>query len=50
MQINNSLTGSEGTLRGLHYQLPPTAEVKMVRAVNGAMWDVIVDVRPGSPT
>ena len=50
VQINNSLSGSKGTLRGLHYQLPPAAEVKVVRAIKGALWDVIVDLRPGSPT
>jgi dTDP-4-dehydrorhamnose 3,5-epimerase len=50
VQINNSLTGSRGTLRGLHYQLPPAAEVKVVRVVNGAIWDVIVDLRADSPT
>ena len=50
VQINNSLTGVKGTLRGLHYQLPPAAEVKGVRADRGALWDVIVDLRPDSPT
>lgn len=50
VQINNSFTGSKGTLRGLHYQLPPAAEVKVVRAISGALFDVIVDLRPGSPT
>ena len=50
VQINNSLTGAKGTLRGLHYQLPPAAEVKVVRALKGALWDVIVDLRAGSPT
>ena len=50
VQINNSLTGVKGALRGLHYQLPPAAEVKVVRAVRGALWDVIVDLRPDSPT
>lgn len=50
VQINNSLTGRRGTLRGLHYQLPPAGEVKVVRCVRGALWDVIVDIRPGSPT
>ena len=50
LQINNSLTGAKGTLRGLHYQLPPAAEVKVVRAVRGALFDVIVDLRPDSPT
>ena len=37
VQINNSLTASKGTLRGLHYQLPPAAEVKVVHAVKGAL-------------
>jgi dTDP-4-dehydrorhamnose 3,5-epimerase len=39
-----------GTLRGLHFQLPPSAETKLVRCTRGAIWDVIVDLRPGSPT
>lgn len=50
VQVNNSLSEKRGTLRGLHYQLPPAAEVKVVRAVKGALWDVIVDLRPNSPT
>ena len=50
VQANNSLTLKKGALRGLHYQLPPAAEVKVVRAVRGALWDVIVDLRPGSPS
>jgi dTDP-4-dehydrorhamnose 3,5-epimerase len=49
-QANNSLTLKKGVLRGLHYQLPPAAEVKVVRAIRGALWDVIVDLRPGSAT
>lgn len=49
-QINTSLTEKSGTLRGLHYQLPPAAEVKVVRAIRGALYDVIVDLRPQSPT
>jgi dTDP-4-dehydrorhamnose 3,5-epimerase len=49
-QINTSLSATKGTLRGMHYQLPPSAEVKVVRAVKGALWDAIVDLRPGSPT
>lgn len=50
VQINTSLTGKAGTLRGLHYQLPPAAEVKVVRCLKGALFDVIVDLRPDSPT
>ena len=50
VQINNSLSAKKGTLRGLHYQLPPSAEVKVVRCVRGALWDVIIDLRPDSPS
>ena len=39
-----------GTLRGLHYQAEPFAEAKLVRCTAGALFDVIVDVRPGSPS
>jgi dTDP-4-dehydrorhamnose 3,5-epimerase len=49
-QINNSLSMKQGTLRGMHYQLPPAAEVKVVRCVRGALHDVILDIRPQSPT
>jgi len=50
VQVNNSLSAQRGTLRGMHYQLPPKAETKLVRCVRGALWDAIVDLRPGSPT
>ena len=50
VQINNSLTARRGTLRGLHYQLPPAAEVKLVRCIHGAMFDVVADLRPDSPS
>jgi dTDP-4-dehydrorhamnose 3,5-epimerase len=50
VQINTSLSAKRGTLRGLHYQLPPAAEVKIVRCLRGALYDVIVDLRPDSPT
>lgn len=50
VQINNSLSSKKGTLRGMHYQLPPAAEVKVVRCVRGGLFDVIVDLRAGSPT
>jgi len=50
VQVNNSLSARRGTLRGMHYQLPPAAEVKLVRCVRGALQDVIIDLRPNSPT
>jgi dTDP-4-dehydrorhamnose 3,5-epimerase len=50
VQINNSLSMTRGTLRGLHYQLDPAAEVKVIRCISGALWDVIVDLRPDSPS
>lgn len=49
-QINFSRNTARGTLRGLHFQRPPHAEAKVVRCVRGAAFDVIVDLRPGSPT
>ena len=50
VQANNSLCHQKGTLRGMHYQLPPKAETKIVRCTRGAMYDVILDIRPDSPT
>ncbi|KHL54350.1 dTDP-4-dehydrorhamnose 3,5-epimerase [Xanthomonas cannabis] len=50
VQVNNSFNAEAGTLRGMHYQLPPAAEVKIVRCISGALWDAIVDLRPDSPT
>lgn len=50
MQANNSFNRDAGTLRGLHFQRPPMAEAKLVRCLRGAIWDVIVDLRAGSPT
>lgn len=49
-QMNTSLTRRSGTVRGLHFQRPPQAEVKLVKCVVGAIFDVIVDLRAGSPT
>jgi dTDP-4-dehydrorhamnose 3,5-epimerase len=50
VQVNNSLSADKGTLRGMHYQLAPHAETKLVRCIRGALWDVIIDLRPDSPT
>jgi dTDP-4-dehydrorhamnose 3,5-epimerase len=47
---NVSFNRRAGTLRGLHWQDEPHGESKLVRCIGGAAWDVIVDVRPGSPT
>ena len=49
-QINHSLTKLAGTVRGMHFQYPPKAEAKLVSCVRGAVWDVAVDLRKGSPT
>lgn len=50
VQANNSYSVSKGTLRGLHYQLTPYEETKLVRCVKGSFYDVILDLRPDSPT
>ena len=50
VQVNTSYTASAGTVRGMHFQRPPMAEAKLVRCLRGAIWDVIVDLRLGSPT
>lgn len=47
---DNHSRSSKGVLRGLHYQLPPHAQGKLVRCVRGAVWDVAVDIRKSSPT
>lgn len=49
-QVNISATKNKGTIRGLHYQLPPDHEMKLVRCIKGKVWDVIVDLREGSTT
>ncbi len=49
-QINHSLTRHVGAVRGMHFQYPPHAEMKMIRALRGRVWDVAVDLRAGSPT
>lgn len=50
VQMNHSFTASTGTIRGMHYQVPPYREIKMVRCIRGRVWDVIVDIREHSPT
>jgi dTDP-4-dehydrorhamnose 3,5-epimerase len=50
VQTNLSFNHKAGTLRGLHYQVAPATETKYVRCIRGAIHDVIVDLRPGSPT
>jgi len=50
VQDNTSLSAATGTLRGLHFQLPPHAQAKLVRCTRGRILDVAVDIRDGSPT
>jgi dTDP-4-dehydrorhamnose 3,5-epimerase len=50
VQDNQSLSARKGTLRGLHCQIAPNVQGKLVRCVKGAIWDVAVDIRHGSPS
>ncbi|BAY07956.1 dTDP-4-dehydrorhamnose 3,5-epimerase [Calothrix sp. NIES-2098] len=50
VQCNLSFNHKKGTLRGMHYQIPPSQESKLVRCIHGAIYDVIIDLRPESPT
>ena len=50
LQDNHSLSAKRGTIRGLHCQLAPHAQGKLVRCTRGAVWDVAIDARVGSPT
>lgn len=50
VQDNQSLSTQRGTIRGLHFQLPPAAQGKLVRVLQGSVYDVAVDLRVGSPT
>jgi dTDP-4-dehydrorhamnose 3,5-epimerase len=50
MQMNRTLTRRKGTVRGMHFQSPPHAEVKIVSCLRGEVFDVAVDLRHGSPT
>ncbi len=50
VQINHSFTKQQGLVRGMHYQLPPFSEIKLVRCIAGKVYDVIVDIRTDSST
>ena len=50
VQDNQSYSAKRGTIRGLHFQLPPAAQAKLVRVLQGGVYDVAVDLRVGSPT
>lgn len=50
VQLNHSSTNKKGTVRGMHFQIHPYGEIKMVKCVSGAVYDVIIDLRKDSPT
>ncbi len=50
VQINHSVTRQKGTIRGMHYQLPPACEIKIIKCIAGKVFDVMVDIRTDSPT
>lgn len=50
VQLNQSWNTRKGTIRGMHYQVPPFKEVKLIRCVKGAVADVVIDIRKDSPT
>jgi dTDP-4-dehydrorhamnose 3,5-epimerase len=50
VQLNHSVTYEKGSIRGMHFQYMPYSEIKMVRCIAGAIFDVIIDLRSGSPT
>ncbi|HLO59720.1 MAG TPA: dTDP-4-dehydrorhamnose 3,5-epimerase [Bacteroidales bacterium] len=50
VQFNQSVTRQTGTIRGMHYQVPPFSEIKLLRCIRGSVFDVIIDLRQDSPT
>jgi dTDP-4-dehydrorhamnose 3,5-epimerase len=50
VQLNHSFTNKKGTIRGMHYQLPPHSEIKLVRCIAGAVLDIVIDLRKDSET
>lgn len=50
VQMNHSYTSKKGTIRGMHQQIAPYAEIKLVRCIAGSVYDVVIDVRKDSPT
>jgi dTDP-4-dehydrorhamnose 3,5-epimerase len=50
VQLNTSFSHKKGTIRGMHYQVDPYQEVKFIRCTRGRIYDVIIDLRPDSPT
>src|SRR5215212_10255934 len=50
LECNVSFNKRAGTLRGMHFQMTPYAQAKLVRCTAGAIWDAIIDLRPSSPT
>src|ERR1700740_3019632 len=50
VQDNHSLSASKGVVRGLHFQIPPFAQAKLLRVTAGSIFDVAVDIRSGSPS
>ena len=50
VQMNHSFTRKKGTIRGMHYQVPPYSEIKMVKCIAGVVWDVVIDIRKDSDT
>lgn len=50
VQINHTMTINRGTVRGMHYQIPPDSEIKLASCLRGEVFDVVVDIRAGSPT